>query len=247
MRSTAQRELARAIDPWSGSGVRHLVRALGAVERDGTMEATRLRWQLEQRVLELVRCAKRVRRSDVAEAVRRTSKKCRLALPTLGLDTTDSFPTPRTLVRVARTLYPPKTHPRVLDVAGGASPVATAFARAGYDVTTIDPHGKRRKGIRFMKRRFLVRDAEGYDLLLAFRPCAASRKVVRASRSLPTIMIPCMCRSVWPKSDVPYRACAAYFRQLGIPFRRLGLVFLTGDAALKRGARAELRMAGGAA
>lgn len=238
--------LAMAADPFGGTGARHLVRALTEAVLAGEV-AEEVCWQLEQRISRLVQCKHGVTRSGVRNIVHQIAKECDLTLLRLGLDTVDDFPSPATLVQVAKKLYPPKRFRRVADVAGGEGRFTTALRRAGYKVTIIDPYGSKRKGLRVRRRKFRVSDADDFDLLFAFRPCRASRQVVRAAKRKPLLMVPCSCRSVWPADTVPFRACAAFFRELEIPFRRLGLIFVTGEEAMRRGAMKELKMQGAAA
>lgn len=104
----------------------------------------------------------------------------------------------RDLVREIQKHYPPEEYPRVADVAGGNGQLTQLLLKAGYKVTLIDPSSKKVKGARFWKRKFLVRDRKDFDLIIGYRPCGASQKMVRAAKYMPVVLVLCGCRSIWP-------------------------------------------------
>ncbi len=152
-------------------------------------------------------------------------------------------------------LHPPEEFPRVADVGGGTGRMAVVLRELGYKVTLIEPvrhrtrgwrrlkNGKYRavtrllrgpslEGIRVRRRKFLVRDALDYDLLVAVRPCGASQKLVRAAKYRPLVLLPCTeyC-TVWPGKSGAVANIERCFRDLGVGFRRQGRdLFWTGES-----------------
>ncbi len=132
------------------------------------------------------------------------------------------------LAKLIRWNFPKKEFPRVVDIAGGRGYMATRLARAGYDVTLIDPESNlEHPKVKVLKRRFFVQDADGFDFLVALAPCAASQKAVRAAKRKPIIFAPCRCRWVWPGSRAPSTEAAAFFKKMKVPVRRDGNLFWT--------------------
>ncbi len=147
-------------------------------------------------------------------------------------------------------LHPPESFPRVADVGGGHGRMARCLRDLGYRVTLIDPtyylvngtqarrvrarerRKKANKGIRVRRRRFLVRDAADFDLLVGMRPCSASQQLVRAAKQKPLIMLPCYgCARVWPGNSCTVANIEKFFRAMGVGFRREGReVFWTGES-----------------
>lgn len=125
--------------------------------------------------------------------------------------------------------FPPRRFPHVADVAGGDGHFAEALRDAGYKPTVIDPseHGVP-KGVEVLERRFLVQDAEDFDLLVGLGPCDASQKLVRAAKKAPLVLVPCRCRRVWPGSRDSVLEAAAFLRKQGVPFQKKGPMFWTG-------------------
>lgn len=150
--------------------------------------------------------------------------------------------------------FPPEDFPRVADVAGGYGHTAKALKKVGYVVETFDPEGERVKGVRLHKRKFWVRDARDFDLVVGFRPCGASQKLIRAGKYRPIAMIPCFCRSVWPPISrrkpgpkpkwrsiadsraidrwrrlypTPTTGATKFFKTQGVPFDRIGPLFIS--------------------
>lgn len=237
--------LAIAADPWSGSGRYYLLSALVAAARAGS-GAEDVCHELVFYIDQLARRRNsRSRRLSVRTAVQQIVKHCELEseMPRPGIDSSDCFPTPRVLAAVAQALYPPERFPRVADVAGASGKYARALSRLGYDVTIIDPRGSKSRKAQVWRRPFLVRDAQGFDLIVAVRACGASKKVARAARRVPTILVPCNCRHVWPSGRAPMPAATAFLRELGVPFRRMGTTIMTGESATRREAARVLRSA----
>ncbi len=184
------------------------------------------------------------------------------------------------LARLTRILFPPADFPRVADIAGGRGSLSTALIREGFKVTLIDPapggytlhrckgrrvlrpsrHSNVPKGVKLRRKRFLVRHADDFDVLVGAHPCGASKKLVRAARQRPVILVPCWCRSVWnvgPRSTVELargeapRRAEAYIRETGLPYELLRIpvramlgapiygvkVFLIGEQAMAARAR----------
>jgi len=100
--------------------------------------------------------------------------------------------------------------------------------RLGYRTVVIDPEGKRPGGgVGLRKRRFLVRDAQSFDLLVGFAPCGGSLKLLRAARRCPVIFVPCTCRSFWPGRGNPDAAARKMLNSLGVNFRVDDGIFIT--------------------
>jgi hypothetical protein len=128
--------------------------------------------------------------------------------------------------------FPPDAFPNVADVAGGDGHFAVALRDAGYKPTVIDPMTTCvPKGVQVLKRKFLVQDAERFDLLVGLGPCSASQKLLRAARRVPVVFVPCMCRSVWPKPRNTVLEAAAFLRKQKVPFKKDGPMFWTGVAS----------------
>lgn len=113
----------------------------------------------------------------------------------------------RDLVKEIKKQHPPREFPRVADVAGGVDGDLTKLLlKAGYKVTLIDYRGMKVKGARLWKRKFLVRDHEDFDLIVGYRPCGASRKLVRVAKYKPVVLAICGCRWVWwAQNHIPKR------------------------------------------
>jgi 2-polyprenyl-3-methyl-5-hydroxy-6-metoxy-1,4-benzoquinol methylase len=92
----------------------------------------------------------------------------------------DAYNPYRDRISLAMRLFPPTTHPRVLDFGAGIATASLAFARAGYDLTIADVPGKT---LAFAKHRFrrlglgcsvieVVKDLPdlpaGFDVLICF-------------------------------------------------------------------------------
>ena len=159
-------------------------------------------------------------------------------------------------------LHPPDLFPRVADVGGGRGAMACALRDLGYEPTIIDPNrpslssmkrirgkwrrhatksdrkrAKAMKGITVRRRKFMVSDAKDYDLLVGLRPCAASKKLVRAAKHRPLVMLPCteFCRRIWPGNSGTIANIERCFRDFGVGFRRHErLVFWTGESRRNR-------------
>ncbi len=139
-------------------------------------------------------------------------------------------------------LYPPDLYPRVADVGGAGGYMAIPLLRAGYKVTVIDPavrtardrglwKSPRRKplprGVKKAPRKFLVKDAADFDLLVGFFPCDASLKLIRAAKYKPLIFQPCWCRRFWPGEESTIKEISSYFRDMDVSFRKKGRIFWT--------------------
>ncbi len=138
--------------------------------------------------------------------------------------------------RAVAKRFPPAEHRRVADVGGYTGLTAQALKKVGYPVVvTIDPQGRKSSGVALLKRKFLVRDAEDFDLVVGFRPCGASQKIVRAGKYCPVALLPCGCGRVWipivarGKTIWPYAMSGAtkFFHICGVKFDRVGPVFMT--------------------
>ncbi len=144
--------------------------------------------------------------------------------------------------RAVAKRFPPAEHRRVVDVGGYTGHTAQALKKVGYRVVvTIDPEGERSPGVALRKRRFLVQDAQGFDLVVGFRPCGASQKIIRAGKYRPVALLPCCCSKIWPPIVVrgktiwpyPISGITKFFHTCGVKFSRVGPVFMTrkrGDA-----------------
>lgn len=137
------------------------------------------------------------------------------------------------------TLHPPAEFPRVADVGGGDGRTARFLRDLGYQVTIIDPHpyGPAPARVKLLRQKFLVRHAFEFDLLVGMRPCRASKKLVRAAKHRPLVLLPCTawCSHIWPGKSGSLRNIERYFRSLGVGFRRVGrLVWWTGESRLNR-------------
>lgn len=125
--------------------------------------------------------------------------------------------------------FPPDRFPHVADVAGGEGRFAVALRDAGYKPTVIDPAAPCvPKGVEVWKRKFLVQDAENFDLLIDLGPCDASQKLVRAAKRTPLVFVPCRCRRVWPKPRNTVLEAAAFLRKQKVPFQKDGPMFWAG-------------------
>jgi hypothetical protein len=132
------------------------------------------------------------------------------------------------LARVKKT-FPHRRFPRVADVGGGDGHFSEALRDAGYKPTVIDPEAScTPRDVEVFKRKFLVQDADNFDLLVGLCPCSASQKLVRAAKRVPVVFVPCMCRSVWPNSRNTVLEAAAFLTKQKIPFEKKGLMFWTG-------------------
>jgi len=130
----------------------------------------------------------------------------------------------------AMSTFPPELFPRVADVGGGEGRLALAMREFGYDPVIIDPTPAS-VGLPVLSRRFQVKDAEGFDLIVAVGPCGASQKLMRAAKGTPTVFVPCMCRSVWPGTRHPILEASAFLTRMKVDFRKEGRVFWTGSPA----------------
>ncbi len=136
--------------------------------------------------------------------------------------------------------FPPEQHRRVADVAGGPwGHSARALKAVGYRVVVmIDPSGRRLPGMSLRKRKFRVHDALEFDLLVGFRPCGASQKLIRAAKQVPLAFLPCGCGWVWPSivsrgkkyAAAPMSGATKFFHICGVPFTRVGPVFMSRPA-----------------
>lgn len=168
---------------------------------------------------------KGVKHTDVVDAVNYVVKIANLTDGLPLLCTED-----RGVYRKALELHDPKTCPRVADVGGGTGALSVALRDAGYDVTLMDPRAPRIKGITTVERKFLVRDAEDFDLLVGVRPCSAGPKLVRAAKRRPLVFTPCDCPHHWPKNSATLRSISTFFRSTGVRFRRDRRLFWTGQS-----------------
>lgn len=125
--------------------------------------------------------------------------------------------------------FPPDRFPRVADVAGGDGHLAVGLREAGYKATVIDPAAHCvPKGVVVLRRKFLVQDAERFDLLVGLGPCDVSQKLVRAAKRTPVVFVPCRCRRVWPGSRAAVLEASAFLTKQKIPFQKDGVMFWTG-------------------
>ncbi len=130
---------------------------------------------------------------------------------------------------VIKREFPCCDYPRVADIAGGHGYMAKLLTKAGYQVTVVDPEAdvdyRGKKKIKVLERKFLVKDAEDFDLLVALAPCEASQKAIRAAKKTSIIFAPCICRRVWPGNRDPSIETAKFFRKMKVPFEQEGSLF----------------------
>ncbi len=126
------------------------------------------------------------------------------------------------MARAIKKRFPSSEFPRVADVAGGDGRLTSLLIKEGYRVTIIDPAGCKVKGSRVLKRKFLVRDAQDYDLLVGFYPCQASQKLLRAAKYKPVVFHPCKCRHHWPGGRDPRIEAQAFMKKQGVTYERDG-------------------------
>lgn len=130
---------------------------------------------------------------------------------------------------VIKREFPKRDYPRVADIAGGHGYMAKLLTKAGYQVTVVDPEAdvdyRGKKKIKVLERKFLVKDTENFDLLVALAPCEASQKAIRGAKKTPIIFAPCICRRVWPGNRDPSIETAKFFRRMKVPFEQEGSLF----------------------
>jgi SAM-dependent methyltransferase len=140
------------------------------------------------------------------------------------------------VLSLIRKEFPKRDFPRVADIAGGDGRMAKRLTKAGYRVTVIDPEesvDRRYRKIHVLRRKFLVKDAENFDLLVALSPCGASQKAIRAAKRKPIVFVPCICRSVWPGRRNPDLETAAFFRKMKVTFKKNGSLIWSARKARK--------------
>lgn len=126
--------------------------------------------------------------------------------------------------------FPPRQYTRVADVGGGRDArVARFLSGLGYKVTIIDPNAPKRgkglpRGVKAIRREFLIGDARGFDLLVGLAPCQGSQKLIRAGKRKPFVFWSCGCRRIWPE-DQRRASAPTFFKAIGLAYRKQREIF----------------------